>query len=57
MPKKPHVGTLTDVQRVKGSKDCLNLHGSIFSYFLITQKEIQLENSIFSSNWNFETVC
>ena len=33
MHKKLRVRTLIESQHVKGTKDCLNLHGSILSYF------------------------
>ena len=33
MSKKPRVTTLLGSQHVEGSKECLNLHGSIFVRF------------------------
>ena len=40
---------LWTVNMLKGPKDCLNLHGSIFVIFLITLKGNQLEKFCFSS--------
>ena len=49
MPKSPVSEHLWTVNMLKGPKDCLNLHGSILSYFLITLKVNQLQKFFLSS--------
>ena len=53
-PVSEHLRT---VNMLKGPKESFNLHGSLLSYFLITLKVNQLENFVFSSILNLETVC
>ena len=47
MPRKHCLRTLMDSQMLKGSKDCLNLHGSIFVVFFDHSERKSAEKILF----------
>ena len=54
--KKPVSQHLWTINMLKCPKDCLNLHDSLLSNFLITLKGNQEQKFCFSCIWNLETV-
>ena len=55
--KRPLSEHLWTVNMLKGPKDCLNKHGTIFLIFFITLIQNQHKKFFFSNIWYLKTVC
>ena len=55
--KSPVSEHLRTVNMLKNTKDCLNLHGSIFFVFSDHSERKSAPKFCFRSLWNLETVC